>query len=195
MNYIIKLLNKAGDKFAFFVSKQSRSDGRMILVLFICFYFIAIFLSSFFMDYKEFWQFLGVPALKPLFYDIYAIISSIDCYRKGYDIFSPNPCSSYGYFSYPKIWLLFSYIPVLSDSNVAIAIGIITIFYALIFWLLGRLNINEGIYYGLIMCSPPIMLAVERCQPDMIIFILCALSVLIVKKKYPVFWAYIILKL
>jgi len=34
------------------------------------------------------------------------------------------------------------------------------------------------------------MLAVERCQPDMIIFILCALSVLIVKKKYPAFWGY-----
>ncbi|MBW8050442.1 MAG: DUF2029 domain-containing protein [Cytophagales bacterium] len=195
-NYLTKFLNDAGDKFALFISKPSNLDGRIILLLFISFYFIAIYVSSFFMDYDKFWLYLGVFKAETLFMDLNYIISVLDCSSKGYDVLSPNPCTPYhGYFSYPRIWLLFSNLHVSTDSTVGIAIGIITIFYSSIFWLVGRLNINEGIYYGLIMCSPPIMLAVKYCHPDIYIFILCALAVLVVKKKYPAFWAYTFLML
>ena len=143
------------------------------------------------MDYDKFWLFLGVPAINPIFYDLDLVVSVLNCYSQGFDISKPNPCyPNSDYFLYPKIWFLFSYLPIDSNSTVAIAIGMITIFYVFIFWLIGRLNINEGIYYGLIMCSPPVMLAVERGQTDLIIFILCALSVLIIKKNYHTFWAY-----
>ncbi|MBW8050441.1 MAG: DUF2029 domain-containing protein [Cytophagales bacterium] len=190
MKYLIKFINNAADKLILFISKKSRVDGRVVLLLVITLYFIAIYVSSFFMDYTNFWQYFGVPAAKTLFLDLNINISIFECYRKGYDVLSTNPCHPYHEnYSYPRMWLLFSYLPFSYDNIIAIAIGIVTIFYVFTFWLIGKLNVNEGIYYGLIMCSPPIMLAVERCNPDLFIFILCALSVLIVKKKYTVFWS------
>ncbi len=170
-----------------FFSKDSKLNGRVVIGLILAVYFISIFCSSFFMDYAKYWQMLGVPAASQLFSDLKAVTIAIKCSGATINSTTPNPCNSW--FAYPKIWYLFSSIWVSPDHVAYMAVALISLFYFTTFILLGRINVNAGIYYALLLCSPPMMLAIERGQPDLIIFILCGAAIWCMRKRISVYGA------
>ncbi len=171
-----------------FLIKPSRVDGRVIIFGFLSIYFASIFLSSYFMDYTRYWRILGVPSARPLFGDLFFITKILNCHQLGLDIYKSTPCSA-SLYCYPKLWLYLSPIWVKPENNGFLAIVLVSLYYFVAFIILQRTSINEGIYYGLLLCSPPLMLAVERGNPDLIIFILCGIAIWVMKKKYSPFVA------
>jgi hypothetical protein len=165
-----------------YFSKNSKRDGRTLILLFLAVYFMSIFLASFFMDYRSYWRLLGVPTMDTLFGDMYVITKAMECTRAGFNVYETSSCFEY-IFAYPKTWFLFSSIWVSPENNLIFGGVVIVIYYAVTFLFLKRIDVHEGIFYGLLMCSPPFMLAIERCQPDLLIFTMCALAIFSVQKS------------
>jgi len=58
-------------------------------------------------------------------------------------------------------------------------------FYSFALWLLARLNnLAEGIFAGILLCSPPVVMAVERGNVDLIVFVLVAAGLLL-NRRWP----------
>jgi hypothetical protein len=166
------------------LSKHSRIDGRFIVLLFLIIYFSMIYLASLVMPYVQFWTYLGVPSMSPSFADLRDITSGLACYRQGIDPLIENPCDPWNRpMNYPRIWLELSKLNF--DQSHTLILGFVQafLFYACIFIIIKRLNVIEGVFYGLILCSPAVMLAVERGNNDLMIFILLSLAIFLRHKK------------
>jgi hypothetical protein len=168
------------------LSKNSKLDGRIIILLFLIIYFSIIYISSFFTSYYQFWTYLGVPALSPSFADLRNITSGIECYRQGFDPLINDPCDPWNRpMNYPRIWLGLSSLGLDQSHTFILGVFLAVLFYASIFFIVitKRLNVGEGLIYGLVLCSPAVMLAVERGNNDLVIFIFLCLSVFMIQKK------------
>jgi hypothetical protein len=171
-----------------YLCKKSRFDGRFLVLLCLGFYFLLIFSASSFLNikYYEFWKKLGVPAREDLFADLRVVTSGNECYRLGYNVYIKNPCNPFfhlGAFNYPKIWLSFSQLGLNQSHTFPIAIIIIVFFLVTFFLFIGRLNYAEGLIYSAILCSSSVMLAMERANNDLIIFIILALVIIFLTKR------------
>jgi len=159
------------------LTKYSSFDGRWLVGFSLIAYFALLWLANWkLMPYFKFWKKLGVPAVDLLFLDTNIVLSGFECTRKGYDVLLENPCHpgtgrDTGII-YPRIWWKLTGLGL--DQSDAIILGILfaLIFYGITLFLMGKLNIYEGIIYALIMCSPTVMFAIERGNPDIHIYIL-----------------------
>lgn len=184
------------EKISFLFSKPAKLDGRIITFLFLLIYFSIIYSLSFYMDYRRVWHYLGVPPLESLFYDMRVVISAAECYYIGFYVYEVSPCIiDNSIFAYPKIWVLLHKTGINSDNVYFFCITVILTYYLLIFKLIGKINIYEGIFYGLLLCSPAFMFVIERCQPDLIIFILMVTAVFVFKKQKSIWYASILILL
>jgi hypothetical protein len=157
--------------------KKTVLDGRLIIIASLSLYFASIYIASFFVRRTYFWRQLGVPALNPLFGDLRLVIWGLECTRKSYDTAVLNSCDdSSGWFGYPRIWLTLSGLGLEQRHLIIAGIALALLFYLAILSLVGRLNYSEGILYSLFLCSPPIMLLIERGNMDILIFLLLSLS-------------------
>jgi hypothetical protein len=164
--------------------KKSRFDGRFLVLLCLGFYFLLIFSASSFLNikYYEFWKKLGVPAREDLFADLQVVTSGNECYRLGYNVYIKNPCNPFfhlGAFNYPKVWLSFSQLGLNQSHTFTIGIIIIILFLATFFLFIGRLNYAEGVIYSAILCSSSVMLAIERANNDLVVFIILSLAIIL----------------
>jgi len=57
---------------------MKKSDGRIIVLLFLITSFSMIYLSSLVMSYVQFWYYLGVPSMSPSFADLRLCLSFYD---------------------------------------------------------------------------------------------------------------------
>jgi hypothetical protein len=177
----MKIINSIHNFLSLSFSKPSKLDGRFLVGLVLLIYFSLIFLSSFFTNYYKFWDHaFGVPAMYPPFADMRVLTSGIDCTRAGYDVLVENPCDPWQRpTNYPRLWIILLEPLGLSQSHTMI-LGVIAalLFYFFVFKQMGRINYYEAFFYSLILCSPPVMLLVERGNTDAIIFLL--LSVVLI---------------
>src|SRR5437879_6063815 len=120
-----------------FFSAKSNYDGRLVIAFFLLLYYLILFCSSFITDYAKVWSMLGVPAGHPLFMDMHALTKAIKCPVK-VDANGLNPCNTW--YTYPKIWYIFSSIWV-NETNVPyFTTGIILIYYYVIFSFVRKIN-------------------------------------------------------
>ncbi len=61
------------------LKKQSKIDGRFLVVAALLGYFGLLYLANFFVPYHKFWRKLGVPAVKSPFIDLAAVLGAFDC--------------------------------------------------------------------------------------------------------------------
>jgi hypothetical protein len=180
----MKIINSIHDFLSLSLSKSSKIDGRFLVGLVLLIYFGLICLSSFFTDYYKFWnQAFGVPAMYPPFADMRVLTSGIDCTRTGYDVLVENPCDPWQRpTNYPRIWIILLEPLGLNQSH-TIILGFVSalLFYFLVFNQMGRINYYEAFFYSLILCSPPVMLLVERGNTDIILFLLLSLALVFCK--------------
>lgn len=195
MNLINKIINLNIRLF----SQTPKDNNQIFVALALLVYFLAIFTSSFFMPYYIFWNKLGVPAELPIFGDLQVITSGFECHRLGYDVIKSNPCFEERFYhtavNYPRIWMSLAPWGLAQDDTRLIGILIVFLFFCCIFLIIPPINQIEGWVYSLILCSPSIMLAVERANNDLIIFILLTI-VIFLGLKPQIIWhqvAYLIL--
>jgi hypothetical protein len=79
--------------------------------------------------------------------------------------------------NYPRIWLLIgSLLHLHYQYSTPLGTGLAVLFFATCLLVVGRLNLAEGITFGILLCSPPIMLGVERGNIDLLAFILLGVA-------------------
>jgi hypothetical protein len=171
------------------LSKTSKLDGRFLLSGILIIYFIPIFLAtSFFSNYPDSWNsrfiYPFVRTMLPPFADMRVITAGAECARLGYDVLVKNPCDPLQrLMNYPRIWLTPAYWGLNQGHTVTLGVLFGCLFFVLTCVIIERLNYTESLFYALILCSPSIMLAIERGNCDLIIFILLALSLLMMKNQ------------
>jgi hypothetical protein len=182
----MKLARSVHSHLTYILNEKSKYDGRLLVIVALLGYFGLLFLSSIFTDYTNFWHKLGVPAFPRQFVDLGNVISGFECTRLGYDVLLRNPCdpiNSVTPVMYPRIWMTLTPLGIDQSHTITLGIMLVLLLYASIFILTGKLNYYEALFYSLILCSPSIMLLVERGNVDIIVFLLLFLSWVILCKS------------
>ena len=113
--------------------------------------------------YRETWDHLGVTAMLPAFADLRGVLSAVECFDSlGVSLYKSNPCDPWGRpFNYPRIWLYLHYFGLNQDHASFLGVVLAGVFYVAVFTLMGRINPFKFLVYGLVLCSPPMLLAIE----------------------------------
>jgi hypothetical protein len=196
----MRILQSFQDYLSRQLSKNSKLDGCLLLLAILIVYFIPILIASFSPNYPESWWsrwiYPFVPKMLPPFADMRVITAGAECIRLGYDVLVENPCDPWNrQMNYPRIWSTPASWGL--DQSHTVVLGILCglLFFIFTFVIIERLNYIEALLYALILCSPSVMLAVERGNNDLINFTLLALSLLIMTSKSLIwrFFSYVII--
>lgn len=167
------------------IDRPSRHDYRWVTGLMLGCYLLVLLISEYALgDYRILWRYLGVPAYKGgLFHDLKVITYAMDCLRAGRDPLMDGSCTPGISFNYPTSWYILRYTGMGSTHTVWLATGIIIAFFGVVFAFMGRSSLKKALLYGLILISPPFMLAIERCNNDLFFFILLFISLKLIQKS------------
>lgn len=118
------------------------------------------------------WRHLGVPAVERPFSDMRSITSAWECVRRGLAVLPVNPCDPRPRpANYPTIWLLPSHLGLGQSSTVVLGAATALIFFASALAVIPRgASFLEGGIVGVALCSPAVMLGVERGNVDLLVF-------------------------
>lgn len=117
-----------------------------------------------------------------IFPDLHVLLTAIDAHYQGIDVFKENPLC---YFKIPHVysnaWFLFHYLGFSDEHRFLIGIITLIIFGVAVSWL----SKKKLFLFFLFLCSPAVLLAVERCNNDVILFLLLLLTAkLTLSKNY-----------
>lgn len=155
-------------------------DGRKVLLVIILLMLTIIGLSFRFYGYESTWQLWNIPTLMPSFIDLRMLPGSADSYRAGFNPVYQNPGDPLQRpFNLPFAWTFVFYIGLEQQDTVwlgaSLALG-----YLFCSWIFpGRLGVQAACLMALILFSPASMLAIERGNVDLFVFILCTLVLLL----------------
>ena len=120
------------------------------------------------------WSYWGIQNMVIMFPDLHILLSAIDAHFLGINVFKENPLC---YFKIPHVyseaWFPLHYIGFSDDHRILIGILLIMFFTLGVSW---QIKDNANIFIPLCI-SPAVLLAVERCNNDLIIFFLLFLVV------------------
>jgi hypothetical protein len=158
---------------------RSEVDGRLLLAAVLAVYFLVVAIPHLIWG-ADVWRFLGVPTGPSPFFDTRNLTAALECRRLGYDPLRESPCDPWGRpLNYPRVWLTLRWLGLNQSHTDLLAVVFILLFVASIFMLIGRIPLGSGVVVALAVCSPSVMLAVERGNMDIVIFALLTLALLV----------------
>jgi hypothetical protein len=129
------------------------------------------------------WGRLGIPPMNPnlWFADLRSVTSAWDCVSRGEPLMPVNPCDSWGRPTiYPDVWLLPRHVGLGEEHTVVLGLLILALFFlAALAVVPAGASVKAGAVYGAALCSPAVMLGVERGNVDVLLFALLVLAVLL----------------
>lgn len=165
------------------LKQPSKIDGRLLVIAALLGYFGLLYLANFFVPYHKFWRKLGVvAAVKNPFIDLAAVLGAFDCDRLTGEVSLTNN-SCFNQISYPSSWSLLTWLGLEQRDTIFLGVLFALIFYVITLMIIGRLNYQEAIVYALILCSPPVMLLVERGNVDIVIYSWLGVGLMIIKNS------------
>jgi hypothetical protein len=161
----------------------NRRDGRWLVVGLLLLQLALFFAISPRLNVVQVAHTWGVLTLRPDFSDLYLIPAAGAGRLAGEDPYVANPRDPWHrVFNYPPVWMYVwtSIPPPDAYRLVALGMGI----FATAGWLgyLGRLSLTQGAFVGLLACSPPVLLAAQRANTDLLIFGLLAVGLTLLRK-------------
>src|SRR5688572_8599299 len=170
-------------------SADHRIDGRWLLLGIVAIYFGVVAIGAVRGTYDRGWTRLGVPPMSVSghavpFGDTVFLLGVLECDRAGYDVYRDNPCDPWARrMNYPRLWLVLQGLPLDRQHSLWIGAVIGVIFLACAFTYVGRLKLWQAVVYGIVICSPSVMLGIERGNSDLIIFALVAVAVMLLARR------------
>ena len=157
---------------------QKINDGRFVVIAFIAFYIVGLILATDLLGYDKGMRLFDIPPMLPAFADLHVIVGGYETALAGINPYITNPYDPWQrLLNYPRIWMYLGDLG-LTHQNIFFAGVIIGLLFIItIFKILGRITPAQGIYCALVICSSSTVLAVERGNNDLIIFMLMALAV------------------
>lgn len=134
------------------------------------------------------WGRLGVPSMPTKsgwwFADLRSVTSAWECARQGVTVLPANTCDPWDRpANYPRLWLLPSHLGLGEGSTFALGLLVSAAFLA------GALAVipagasaKAGLFYAAALCSPSVMLGIQRGNVDLLIFPLIVLAVLVSRR-------------
>ena len=154
-------------------------DGRVVVLGAVAVYVAIAGLARLLWDVDP-RPWLGVPPGPSLFFDTRNITAALECRRLGYDPLVENPCDPWDRpMFYPRGWLLLRWLGLDQSDTTALGMLIVVLFLASLCLLTGRISAGEGIVVAVAICSPAVMLALERANMDVVLFSVLVLAVLL----------------
>jgi len=159
----------------FLKNKFQTLDGRWLIILGLTVYFSILgFSEVWFGTYEKTWQWLGVPARR-YFIDLQVLLCGIEEFLQGHNPYTWIKCT----YNYPLLWVVFSYIPYFSLAYLyQIAIVLIFLFFTGVLLFIKKTSWRNSLIYSALLLSPSVMLALERGNNDVIIFLLIGVSLI-----------------
>lgn len=156
------------------------SSAWLVLVGMLCGYF-ALLLA---LGGHDEWDELGVPPVSPAFFDLRSVTSGWDCARQQLGEWPVNPCDPGGRpENYPRIWMAASILGLGEDDTYLIGSLIVLAFFSAAILVLPRQSpLGNALVYGLALCSPSVMLGVERGNVDIALFGMVAVAGLVMRR-------------
>ena len=130
------------------------------------------------------WRELGVPPVSPGFFDLRSVTSGWECARQHLGEWPENPCDPWGRpENYPRIWIAASVLGLGQDDTYFIGTLIVVGFFAAAIVVLPRsAPIGDALVYALALCSPAVMLGVERGNVDLALFGIVTVAGLVMRR-------------
>ena len=158
-------------------------DGRWVGVLCASLYIVmaAVLTGPFHAGRTMVLQGMGVPAMEPLFGDTLCIAGWCDAYGMGEDPRSSdfsNPSGKIMTMNYPVYFLGLHHIGLSARTVPAAGWILCVLFLGSTLLLAGRCTLKEGFLWSAAVCSPVIVMIVERGNLDITIFALLVLALL-----------------
>ena len=156
------------------------SPAWLVLVGILCGYFTLLLA----LGGHRAWGELGVPAASPGFLDLRSLTSGWDCARQDLGVWPDNPCDPYGRpENYPRIWLAASVFGLGQDDTYVLGTLLAVVFFASAILIVPRqAPLGVAVVYGLALCSPTVMLGVERGNVDILLFSMIAAAGLVLRR-------------
>ena len=146
----------------------ARRLGCYLGVLAACYF--AVFVA-----YPRLFVFAGVNHYGVLFLDLYAVLASSDAAALGLDPYAANPLD---YFHRPHIyspwWLHLHDLGLTRADDFRLGLGLVVLFLFLAVRRLRPASAGELGWQLVILCASPVLLAVNRANNDLVIFVLLA---------------------
>lgn len=147
------------------------STGLLVVAFVLGLYLGALLLLGVVGSGWDEWRHFGVPPWTEPFSDMWSITSGWECVRQGLDVVPHNPCDPWGrYANYPTMWMLPAPLGLAPGSAPYLGAAMAVAFFAAALLLAGSVSWRGGAVFALALCSPPIMLGVERGNVDLLIF-------------------------
>ena len=160
--------------------------AHLVLLTIVGAYFIVLWAAG----GRSHWDVLGVAPLPFRFGDLRGVTSAWECTRQGLDVLVANPCDPFHRASnYPGIWMAPSHLGLGVGDTVWLGWTIIGVYLAAAVRILeSSARVLDAVVYGAALCSPAIMLGVERGNVDLLIFTIVLLAVLLYRRidRWPV---------
>jgi hypothetical protein len=117
----------------------------------------------------------GINDLGQWYLDSYAVLAALDAVRAGQDPHLPNALDPLmRYHVYSDWWLALRWLGLSREVNFLVGTAWVAAF-AVTCWLTAKpKNLRETALMGALLLSPPVMLAVNRANNDLVIFVLLA---------------------
>lgn len=127
------------------------------------------------------WDILGVPVLHFPYGDLRSVTSAWECTRKGISVMAANPCDPMRRSAnYPGIWMAPSHLGFGVGDTIWLGRAIAAAFLvAAIAVLPAGARVADAFVYGAAVCSPSVMLGIDRGNVDILLFALVVLAVLL----------------
>jgi Glycosyltransferase family 87 len=154
-------------------------DGRLLALGVVGVYLLSVAISRIYLN-VDVWPALGVPSGPSPFFDTRNVLAALECRRLGFDPLVENPCDPWGRpMNYPRVWLLLRFLGLNQSHTEILAVAFIALFLVSLFFLVGRVSLGEGAILAVAVCSPAVMLAIERANMDIVVFSILTLGVLV----------------
>jgi hypothetical protein len=166
--------------------KPNALDGRWISLAIVAIYFGALAWSGPIETMRSRWKHAGLHATGPSFLDLRLFPAAQSEFAAGGNPYVSNPSDpKQRPYNYPRIWLSFMRFPAddRAITSVGFALALLALITILTYW--GRLTASEGIYGGTLLCTPAVMLGVEKGNTDLFILTLVALGLIAVGRESP----------
>jgi hypothetical protein len=128
-------------------------------------------------SYMGFFRLLGLDPFAFPFLDTHAVLSAIECHRRGIDVYAANPCDALGRFHvYSPLWLHLSALPIDTTWTNTLGLTLDLGFLASLTLLPPPARPSGIVILAAAVVSPASIFALERGNNDLLIFILATLT-------------------
>lgn len=128
-------------------------------------------------NYEKTWSVLAVPHAKPYFFDTVAILAAGEAEQAGLNVYQPNPLDPMGRpHVYGPWWLVTGWLGLDRGDTWWVGGLLVVTFIIAAGRVLDPRDRGAALAGGMLLASPPILLAVERGNNDLVVFLLLGVA-------------------